>query len=65
MAAKPGQATLPSGIPIPDAPLSFVPVKAGETIALGPRTCRILEDGSNTGTGNLDCVVASTNNVAK
>jgi hypothetical protein len=52
MAAKPGQATLPNGIPIPEVPLSFVPVKAGEVIKLGPLTCRIMEDGSNTGTSH-------------
>ncbi len=42
--------TLPNGIPIPEVPLSFVPVKAGEVLHLGPLTCRIMEDGSNTGT---------------
>ena len=36
-------------IKIPDRPLNFVPAKAGETIYLGQITCRILEDGSNTG----------------
>jgi hypothetical protein len=37
-------------IKIPDRPLNFVPAKAGETIHLGQITCRILEDGSRTGT---------------
>lgn len=37
-------------IKIPDRPLNFVPAKAGETIYLGQITCRILEDGSRTGT---------------
>jgi hypothetical protein len=36
-------------IKIPDRPVNFVPAKAGETIYLGQITCRILEDGSNTG----------------
>ena len=40
---------LPNGIPIPEVPLNFVPVKEGEVIQLGPLTCRILEDGSRTG----------------
>jgi len=42
-------ATLPNGIPIPEVPLSFVPARAGEVLHLGPLTCRIMEDGSNTG----------------
>ena len=42
-------ATLPNGIPIPDVPINFVPAKAGEVIKLGQLTCRIMEDGSNTG----------------
>lgn len=42
-------ATLPNGIPIPEVPINFVPAKAGEVIHLGQLTCRILEDGSNTG----------------
>jgi len=37
-------------IKIPNRPLNFVPAKAGETIYLGQITCRILEDGSRTGT---------------
>jgi hypothetical protein len=37
-------------IKIPDRPLNFIPAKAGETIHLGQITCRILEDGSRTGT---------------
>ncbi|QIW96424.1 hypothetical protein AMS68_001942 [Peltaster fructicola] len=35
-------------LPIPDAPLSFVPVKAGEVLRLGQVTVRVLEDGSHT-----------------
>lgn len=42
-------AKLPSGIPIPDVGINFIPAKAGEVIQLGPLTCRIMEDGSNTG----------------
>lgn len=34
---------------VPDRPLSFVPVKAGEVLTLGLTKLRILEDGSNTG----------------
>ncbi|KAF2864312.1 hypothetical protein K470DRAFT_1212 [Piedraia hortae CBS 480.64] len=41
-------ATLPSGIPIPEVDVNYVPVEAGEVIKLGQLTCRILEDGSNT-----------------
>ncbi|KAI7373791.1 hypothetical protein KC336_g20339, partial [Hortaea werneckii] len=41
-------ATLPNGIPIPELDINFVPAKAGEVLKLGPLTCRIMEDGSNT-----------------
>lgn len=34
---------------IPDRPVSFVPVKTGEVISLGPGLkLRVMEDGSNT-----------------
>lgn len=33
----------------PNVPVRFVPVKAGEVLQVGPVTCRIQEDGSNTG----------------
>lgn len=35
---------------VPDVPVNFVPAQAGEIIKLGPITCRVLEDGSRTGT---------------
>ncbi|KAI6821632.1 hypothetical protein KC340_g12740 [Hortaea werneckii] len=41
-------ATLHNGIPIPELDINFVPAKAGEVLKLGPLTCRIMEDGSNT-----------------
>jgi hypothetical protein len=34
---------------VPSVDIQFVPVKAGEVLKLGPITCRIIEDGSNTG----------------
>jgi predicted nucleic acid binding AN1-type Zn finger protein len=34
---------------VPDRDIKFVAVKAGEVLKLGPITCRVLEDGSNTG----------------
>ncbi|KAL9620990.1 MAG: hypothetical protein Q9160_004508 [Pyrenula sp. 1 TL-2023] len=33
---------------IPNVPVQFIPVKAGDVIQVGPITCRIQEDGSNT-----------------
>jgi hypothetical protein len=34
---------------VPNRPISFVPIKAGEIISLGGMKLRVLEDGSNTG----------------
>lgn len=34
---------------VPDRPLSFVPAKAGDIIAIGSMKLRVMEDGSNTG----------------
>lgn len=34
---------------VPDRPVSFIPVKGGETLTLGHLKLRIMEDGSNTG----------------
>jgi len=39
----------PAGLPTPQVPINFVPVKAGETFKLGHMTIRIMEDGSHTG----------------
>ena len=36
-------------VSVPDRDIKFVEAKAGETFRLGPLTCRVLEDGSNTG----------------
>ncbi|KAK4505188.1 hypothetical protein PRZ48_003151 [Zasmidium cellare] len=35
-------------VSVPNVDINFVPVKGGETFKLGPITCRVLEDGSNT-----------------
>ena len=34
----------------PEQPISFIPAKGGDIIHIGPIICRVLEDGSNTGT---------------
>jgi len=34
---------------MPNVPINFVPVKAGETFSIGMITVRIMEDGSRTG----------------
>lgn len=34
---------------VPNRPVNFVPAKAGDVLALGPMTLRVMEDGSNTG----------------
>lgn len=36
-------------VSVPDVDINFVPVKGGEIFKLGPITCRVMEDGSNTG----------------
>lgn len=36
-------------VSVPNVDINFVPVKGGETFKLGPITCRVMEDGSNTG----------------
>lgn len=36
-------------VSVPDKDIHFVEAKAGETFKLGPITCRVMEDGSNTG----------------
>ncbi|KAH8652060.1 RmlC-like cupin domain-containing protein [Xylariales sp. PMI_506] len=36
------------GLATPDRQVIFVPARAGEVLQLGPATCRIMEDGSNT-----------------
>lgn len=33
---------------VPNRPLSFVPAKAGDIIAIGSMKLRVMEDGSNT-----------------
>ena len=44
-------ATIMAGLVlVPDVDIKFVPVKGGETFKLGPITCRVMEDGSRTGT---------------
>jgi hypothetical protein len=35
---------------MPRRPINFVPAQEGEILKLGHITCRIMEDGSNTGT---------------
>ncbi len=35
---------------MPRRPINFVPAQAGEVLKLGPIKCRIMEDGSRTGT---------------
>lgn len=35
---------------MPRRPINFVPAKEGEILKLGHITCRIMEDGSRTGT---------------
>ncbi|KAJ5809938.1 uncharacterized protein N7503_002156 [Penicillium pulvis] len=40
---------------VPDRPLSFVPAKAGDIIAIGSMKLRVMEDGSNTD-NRLSCV---------
>jgi hypothetical protein len=36
-------------IPKIHLPVNYVPAKAGDIIKLGQITCRVMEDGSNTG----------------
>ncbi|RMY96762.1 hypothetical protein D0862_08411 [Hortaea werneckii] len=52
-------ATLANGIPIPELDINFVPAKAGEVLKLGPLTCRIMEDGSNTGRSSYLIIISS------
>lgn len=37
-------------VSVPSVDIEYIPITAGETFKLGPLTCRILEDGSHTGT---------------
>lgn len=37
-------------VSVPDKDIEFIEAKAGEVFKLGPITCRVLEDGSHTGT---------------
>lgn len=41
--------TMAGLVSVPNVDINFVPVKGGETFKLGPITCRVMEDGSNTG----------------
>lgn len=51
------------GIPKDHIPVNFVPAKAGEIIKLGQITCRVIEDGSRTGTPHvlLNYIMADSN----
>ena len=42
---------------MPNVPINFVPVKAGETFSIGMITVRIMEDGSRTGMLMASCCV--------
>lgn len=42
--------TMAGLVSVPNVDINFVPVKGGETFKLGPLTCRVMEDGSHTGT---------------
>ncbi|GAD93874.1 hypothetical protein NECHADRAFT_41989 [Paecilomyces variotii No. 5] len=35
-------------VPVPDRPVSFIPVKGGDTLKMGHLRLRVMEDGSNT-----------------
>lgn len=44
---------------MPRRPINYVPAKGGEILKLGHITCRVMEDGSRTGTVRLLLALAS------